>query len=163
MTRTTKHSSRRQTRRAALPRLSASVMHKPNTTLNRYLLGLILGFGVAFVVWIVLLNVTPGAGTMSLKGLVPVFGAGLVGGIVAAVVAPSHKSVVAITLGFIVGGSLVAAIMLSRHFPLGGRNPLFWYWPMWFIPAFACGGFIGQRLTVMSRKINHSLMEKVRV
>mgnify|MGYP003565238397 CR=1 FL=1 len=102
--------------------------------------------GAAFF-WVALVKSIPGAGSMSFVGLVPTLGAGLVGGVLAAVIAPQHKLPIAICLGFIVGGGLVGIIFLSGRFPLLGRNPLFWYWPAWLIPSFSIGGLIGSLLT----------------
>ena len=83
---------------------------------------------------------------MSLTGLSPTIVAGVAGGVLTAAIAPKHKIAIATILGVVIGGGLTAVIVFSGRFPLLDRNPVFWYWPAWFIPAFYFGGAVGKRL-----------------
>ena len=113
----------------------------------RYIASPVAGLALTILVWVSIIELMPRTGTrMSLVGLSPTIIAGVAGGALAATIAPKHKIVIATILGVVLGGGLTAVIIFSERFPLLNRNPVFWYWPAWFIPAFYFGGVVGKRL-----------------
>jgi len=76
--------------------------------------------------------------------LVPTIIAGILGGVVAAVIFPKRKAVSACLVGILLAGCIL--FLLFRHSLGHGRhNPWLWYWPIWLVPTYAIGGFLGRR------------------
>lgn len=101
--------------------------------------------GVAFVVWYIL-NQFIGSPDALIGTLLPVWIAGLVGGLVAALFDPRQ----AIMLGFTCGLLLMIGFLWVRHGYAGiplGDNPFITLWPLWFPAAFYVGahGYIVYR------------------
>jgi uncharacterized membrane protein YeaQ/YmgE (transglycosylase-associated protein family) len=103
------------------------------------------GIAAAVLIWANVSAQHPIFAQLAMSGFVPEVLAGVVGGFVSAVLAPSHK--IRVALGC---GSLLAALLLAfllRHGPSHlGRNPFLWYWPAYLPAYFALGGYLGRRL-----------------
>lgn len=110
----------------------------------RFSLGALLGIGSAAFAWAQISGIHPIFQSLSPSGLVPPIAAGIVGGFIAGLLAPHHKFLFASVLGCTFAGAIVLYMVMYR-FPLGGRNPLFWYWPAWLAPAFIVGGYLSRR------------------
>lgn len=89
---------------------------------------------------------------MSILGLLPVISAGIVGGLVTYIIAPSQKFQFAVAIGSIMGGVLLFVMFSGGRYPLNGRNPFFWYWPAWLIPCFVIGGLLGKVINMSYNK-----------
>ena len=85
-------------------------------------------------------------GQMSLIGLSPVIGAGLLGGFVSGILVPTNRIRFASIVGLVFAAVILVAIFGSGRHQFVGGNPLFWYWPAWFVPTFAVGGLLSQRV-----------------
>jgi hypothetical protein len=111
----------------------------------RFSLGIGGGIAAAVVIWANVSSLHPIFGQLAMSGLVPGVLAGVIGGFVSAVLAPSHKIKIALSCG-----SLLAALLLAfvlRHGPSHlGRNAFLWYWPAYVPLYFALGGYLGRRL-----------------
>jgi hypothetical protein len=109
----------------------------------RYSLAPFIGIAVSVVTWMIVTSIHPIFSQLSPSGLVPVIVGGIVGGLSSAIVTPKNKVLVA----FLVGLSLSVALLLVlfRHDVSRFRNPLVWYWPIWLIPSYVVGGFLGRR------------------
>ena len=118
----------------------------------RFLVSAIAGPAVAFLVWLGFTSFGRPFIGMSVLGLVPVVSAGIVGGAVSALTAPSHKLQFAIVIGVIMGGILLFIMFSGGRYPLNGRNPFFWYWPAWLIPCFVVGGMLGKIINMSYNK-----------
>ena len=104
--------------------------------------------GVAFVIWY-LLSQALASSPAVIAALVPVWVAGMVGGLVSALFNPRQS----IVLGFTCGVLLMIGFLWVRHGygDLGlGANPMLTLWPLWFPPAFYVGAY--GYLLVMSRR-----------
>ncbi|MDB4263010.1 hypothetical protein N9842_02255 [Porticoccaceae bacterium] len=109
----------------------------------RFIASSIVGPLAAVLIWAGIVSYGGPFSGMSILGLAPVIFAGVSGGIVSALIASSKKLQFTIAIGIIFGIGLLAVMFSGDRFPLLGRNPFFWYWPVWLIPSFAIGGVIG--------------------
>ena len=95
--------------------------------------------GVAFLIWY-LLTTTIAAPTTMLGAMVPVWVAGIVGGVVSCLFNPRQG----IMLGFTCGVLLMVGFLWFRHGmqDMGlGTNPVVTLWPLWFPCAFYVGAY----------------------
>lgn len=111
----------------------------------RFSLSIVGGTIAAVLIWANVAALHPIFSQLSMSGVVPGVLAGVIGGFVSAVLAPSHK--VQVALGC---GSLLAVLLLGfllRHGPSHlGRNPFIWYRPAYIPFCFALGGYLGRQL-----------------
>ncbi len=109
----------------------------------------IIGTGVGFVIWYLSTAMLAGNGDL-MAVLLPVWFAGLVGGVVCTLFNPRQ----AITLSFTCGVLLAVGFLWFRHAYLGldmGSNTFITLWPVWFPPAFYVGAH-GYLLVLLARK-----------
>jgi len=108
----------------------------------RFWLSPVIGISVCVAVWVIVVDIHPIFSRMAASGLVPVFVAGILGGLTVAVISPTRK----VLVSFLAGLFLTVALLLlfSRQGP-GPRNPWFWYWPIWLVPSYVIGGYLGRR------------------
>lgn len=123
--------------------LVLKTMRKVIVTRLRYILALQLGiFGSVFV-WYLIASFSPMFVQLGGSGLVPSAVASIFGGFVTASISPSNKVRVAAIAGFCISLPMYFYLFrygLSHH----GRNPFFWYWPIYVLPLFCLGGFLGR-------------------
>lgn len=94
--------------------------------------------GVAFVVWYILSQALGGTGAAAV--LLPVWVAGIVGGVVATLFNPRQGIMLSFTSSLL----LTIGFLWFRHVYLGiglQGNPLTLFWPLWFPAAFYCGAY----------------------
>ena len=110
----------------------------------RYIVGPILGICAAFLFAELSLNLWPDPGTATILGVMWIIAAGTFGGLVCAIIAPAHKIAIASGTGFLFGTFLLTAWYLFGQGQLPrDTNPLLWFWPIWLLPSYLFGGFIG--------------------
>ena len=109
----------------------------------RFWLSPFMGVGVSVAVWLFVGSIHPIFWQLSASGLVPAILAGILGGLTAALVAPNRK----VLVSFLVGLFLTVALLLLffHHEPGWSRNLWFWYWPIWLLPSYVLGGYLGRR------------------
>jgi hypothetical protein len=102
-----------------------------------------MGIAVSVAVWLFVDSIHPIFGRLAASGLVPAIVAGVFGGFTSALIAPKRK----VRVAFLVGAFLMATLLLLfyRHEPTWSRNIWFWWWPIWLLPAFVLGGYLGRR------------------
>ena len=110
----------------------------------RFPLGAFFAITVAFGVWYVITAIHPIFTVLAISGLIPTVLAGLIGGFIAALFAPSNKVAFSAFLGFAIAGTLLV-LMILFHYQPASRNLLLWYWPLWLVPCFAVGGFLARK------------------
>lgn len=107
----------------------------------RYFAAVLIGVGVAVSCWFLIATAHPIFHGYQPSALIPPVLAGLLGGMAAALLAPRHKVVIAVLCGVLIAGPFLGWL-LRNGFSHFGRDPVYWYWPVWLIPAFALGGFM---------------------
>jgi hypothetical protein len=109
----------------------------------RFWLSPFMGVGASVAVWLFVGSIHPIFWQLTASGLVPAILAGILGGLTAALVAPNRK----VLVSFFVGLFLTIALLLLffRHEPGWSRNLWFWYWPIWLLPSYVLGGYLGRR------------------
>ena len=96
--------------------------------------------GVAFVVWYITTGALAGMSAF-IALLVPVWVAGLIGGLISSLFNPRQG----LMLGFTCGLLLMIGFLWFRHGMLDmglGSNPMLTLWPVWFPPAFYVGAYL---------------------
>ena len=115
---------------------------------GRYLASPILGACTAIFAFGILLSSWPDAGSASTLGTLLIVIVGIVGGIVSAIVAPSHRVMLAAGTGLIFGSLLLISFFIFGQSTQPPHvNALLWYWPIWLLPSFFTGGIIGNMFT----------------
>ncbi|WP_156879045.1 hypothetical protein [Oceanobacter kriegii] len=120
-----------------------TVMRKEMNTKLRYILAWVLGISISFFAWYQIALAHPIFTQLGASGLVAPIAASLLGGFVVSVVSPSHKISMSVAVGFVVALPMLL-FLLRNGFSHLGRNPFFWYWPVYVIPFFSIGGFLGR-------------------
>ena len=107
---------------------------------QRYLypIALIVGGAAMFSIWFVGVGAFPILRKLALTGLILPIAAGLVGGFLAALIAPKYTVIIAIVAAIIVTSPMLYHLF-HRGFSHLGRNPFFWYWPF-YVPFSAIFG-----------------------
>lgn len=112
----------------------------------------IICMGVALLVWYVLVVMVKMPATL-LGIVVPVWLAGLAGGVVAVIFSPRQG----VTMAFGSGVLLMVGFLWVRHgvwdLPLGD-NTFLSLWPVWFPPAFYVGAYGYLRFLIYRAKNN---------
>ena len=106
----------------------------------------VICMGVAFLVWYVLVVIVKTPATM-LGLVIPVWLAGLAGGVVAVIFSPRQG----VTMAFTSGVLLALGFLWVRHGIQGmglGDNTFISLWPLWFPPAFYVGAYGYLRILV---------------
>jgi hypothetical protein len=111
----------------------------------RFPFGALLAIIAALSVWCGLAAIHPIFTVFAASGLIPAVLAGLIGGFIAGLFAPSHKVAFSTFLGIALVGVLLVFMVLFHYEP-AGRNLILWYWPLWLVPCFAVGGFLSRKL-----------------
>lgn len=113
-------------------------------TVLRYMIGPMLGIYAAFTFAELSLNLWPDAGTATILGVLWIVAAGTFGGLICALIAPAHKIAIASGTGFVFGTIILTAwYLFGQGLPPPNTNPLLWFWPVWLLPSYVFGGFIG--------------------
>jgi hypothetical protein len=109
----------------------------------RFCLSPFIGIGVSVTAWVFVTSIHPIFGQFSASGLVPAVVAGVLGGLASALLAPNRK----VLVSFLVGLFLTSALLLLfyRHEPRWSRDLWFWWWPIWLLPSYVLGGYLGRR------------------
>lgn len=111
----------------------------------RYVLAVILGISVSVTVWLQIASAHPIFAQLQLSGLIAPVAASILGGFIVSVVSPKHKIRLSALVGFVVTLPMLV-FMLNDGFSHFGRNPFIWYWPVYIVPFFCVGGFLGRNI-----------------
>ena len=114
------------------------------TSSIRYTVGTVVGLAAAVVTWLAVASAHPIFSQLSPSGLVPSLVAGLVGGAITSLFAPRQKLMFAGLVGLAVAVALLA-VLLTRGWYTGSRNPFLWYWPAYVLPTFLAGAVLTHR------------------
>lgn len=101
-----------------------------------------------YAVWFLLTQTNIAFMQLNLISLIPPIIAGLVGGAVSAVIAPSHKKTISIIAALLAILPMIF-LLFQNGFSHFGRNPFLWYWPF-YLPLFS---IIGAALTEVYLKL----------
>lgn len=118
-------------------------MRKGMDTRIRYILASLLGASSSVLVWYLVASSHLIFSQLGASGLVPSVFASVVGGFVTASISPDNKIKMSAIIGFCVSLPMLLYLLnngLSHH----GRNPFFWYWPIYIFPLFCIGGLLGR-------------------
>jgi hypothetical protein len=108
----------------------------------RYCMAPVVAIALSIAVWIGIIDLHPMFWRSAI--LVPTIIAGILGGVAAAMIFPKRKALSACLVGILLTGCIL--FLLFRHsFGHSRPNPWLWYWPIWLIPTYAIGGFLGRR------------------
>ena len=118
-------------------------MRKEMNSRLRYLLAWIAGISITIFAWYLIATTHPTFTKLSIIGLVPSVAASILGGFVVACLSPKYKVKMALSVGFVVALPMLV-FLLHSGFSHYGRNPFFWYWPVYVIPFFVVGGILGR-------------------
>lgn len=88
--------------------------------------------------------VTIPLGTMSVSGLAPIFVVAAIGGIVAAMIAPQHKLLIAIGTGALYPGVAYGLILFTVKY--AHYDPFMTSWTLGMPISYLVGGLIGRRV-----------------
>jgi hypothetical protein len=118
-------------------------MHIQINNSIRIVFAFVFGIGAAVFVWYLIGQSHHSFTQLGFLGLVPPIASGVIGGAITSTIAPNRKAIYATMAGLILVLPLLA-FLLRNGFSHFGRNPFFWYWPIWLLPSFAVGGFLAQ-------------------
>lgn len=115
----------------------------------RFSLSMAVGIAVAILIWDFLISLHPIFSQRALSGLIPSVLAGVIGGIVTSILAPSHKIKVALGCGSLI--AIVLLLFMLKHGPKHfEQNPFLWYWPVYLPLCFSMGGgYLGRQCGIM--------------
>jgi hypothetical protein len=101
------------------------------------------GIGISVAVWLVAVSIHPIFWQFGASGLVPAIVSGTLGGLTSSVIAPSRKVLISFLVGLLLTAGLL--FLLFGHEPGWSRNLWFWWWPIWLLPSYVLGGYLGRR------------------
>jgi len=106
-----------------------------------YPIALIVGGTTMFAIWFVGITIFPIFKKVSLTGLMLPIAAGLVGGILTALIAPKYKIMTAILSAIVLTSPMLYQFlhMGFSHIESRNRNPFLWYWAA-YVPISAMVG-----------------------
>jgi hypothetical protein len=110
---------------------------------TRFWLSPLAGVAVSVALWISVESIHPIFSRFAASGLVPAIIAGTFGGFSSALVAPNRKILISFLVGVFLTGTLL--LLFYRHEPAWSRHLWFYWWPIWLIPSFVLGGYLGRR------------------
>jgi len=120
-------------------------MRKNMKTKLRYLIAFVLGIGAAYFVWSQITLSHPIFFQLGASGLIAPISASIFGGFIVASISPEHKIRMSAIAGLIVALPLMF-FLFRNGFSHYDRNPFFWYWPVYVLPFFYLGGFLGRNV-----------------
>lgn len=120
-------------------------MRKYMNTKLRYLIAFIFGIGGAYLAWSQITLSHPMFFQIGASGLISPISASIFGGFIVASISPRYKIRMSAIVGLIVALPLLL-FLLRNGFSHYGRNPFFWYWPVYVTPFFCLGGFLGRNV-----------------
>jgi hypothetical protein len=109
----------------------------------RFCLSPFVGIVVSVTTWMFVTSIHPIFGQFSASGLVPAVVAGVLGGFISALLAPNYKVLMSLLVGLFLTTTLL--LVFYRHEPPWSRNLWFWWWPIWVVPSYVSGGYLGRR------------------
>ena len=115
-----------------------------NTKL-RYISAWLLGICITIFTWNFITLALPIFMQFSISALIAPIIASILGGLVVAIFSPRHKVIMSAAVGFAISLPLLLFLLRNglSHFD---RNPFFWYWPVYVMPFFCVGGYLGRSI-----------------
>lgn len=114
-------------------------------TKSRYISAWLLGICTTIITWNLVTLAYPIFMQFSISALIAPIIASILGGLVVAIFSPRHKVIMSAAVGFAISLPLLLFLLRNglSHFD---RNPFFWYWPVYVMPFFCVGGYLGRSI-----------------